>query len=213
MKYSYNLKSKFLLISTLTMTLLSGCANSDVETPFNSGRTSTELIQKGFRESILSRFEEKNTAPLVIAQAGSPSREPGVRVNESPELLAWRDSIGKQWEPYSSKDLSVACELFYEALVDEKSSLAETFAQTRNGLAAQGTSIYSIKNISLLEDNRKTIQFPTESSTSSLFVCRATIMFKLTNGAITNNLDSTIAWNYYFRDGQIKWTISFNAKG
>jgi len=67
-------------------------------------------------------------------------------------------------------------------------------------------------DVTLVQDNRKTIQFPTKDFSSSLFICSSQISLRLANGDITAPQSSTLAWNYYLDGSQIKNTLSFTLK-
>lgn len=193
--------------------LLSGCQTNNDSQTLNSGRTSSEKIQEQLRFHILSKYEDKTEAPIVIAEPIQPKIEPNANKEVSPELAAWRKNINSSWATIKTHQFGIVCDLFYKAIIDKDAQFANVFENTRKGLEAQGTSIYSIKGARLKSDNRETIQFPTKEYSSSLFVCEATLVLKLTNGVMTDPLQSTIGWNYYLENDEIKWTISFNVKG
>lgn len=202
-------RSATILASAL---LLSGCASEGDLEALNSGRTNVVKVQEKFRESILDSYVDNSKQELVIAEAISPTDTNYQEAEVTPELKAWRDELSDDWKELKFNQLDLMCELFFQGLVDDKSRFADIFKSSRDQLASQGTEVYSITNIRMREDNRKTIQFPTEKSSSSLFVCSSRIVLKLSIGDYTQPLDSTLAWNYYLSGGERKFTFTFKLK-
>jgi hypothetical protein len=203
-------RSATILASVL---LLSGCASEGDLEALNSGRTNVVKVQEKFRESILDSYVDNAKQELVIAEAISPTDTNYQEAEVTPELKAWRDELSDDWKELKFSQLDLMCELFFQGLVDDESRFADILKSARDQLASQGTEVYSITNIRMREDNRKTIQFPTEKSSSSLFVCSSRIVLKLSNGNYTQPLDSTLAWNYYLSGGERKFTFTFKLKG
>jgi len=192
--------------------LLSGCASEGDLEALNAGRTNVVQIQEKFRESILGAYVDNTKEELLIAESISPTDTNYQKAEVTPELKAWRTELSNDWKDLEDNKLDLVCELFFQGLVDDASQFADIFKESRNLLASQGTEIYSINSIRMREDNRKTIQFPTEQSSSSLFVCSSRIVLKLTNGNYTQPIDSTLAWNYYLAGGERKFTFTFKLK-
>lgn len=203
-------RSATILASAL---LLSGCASEGDLEALNSGRTNVVQVQEKFRKSILDSYVDNAKEELVIAEAISPTDTNYQEAEVTPELKAWRDELSDDWKELKFSQLDLMCELFFQGLVDDESRFADILKSARDQLASQGTEVYSITNIRMREDNRKTIQFPTEKSSSSLFVCSSRIVLKLSNGNYTQPLDSTLAWNYYLSGGERKFTFTFKLKG
>ena len=202
-------RSATILASVL---LLSGCASEGDLEALNSSRTNVVKVQEKFRESILDSYVDNAKQELVIAEAISPTDTNYQEAEVTPELKAWRDELSDDWKELKFNQLDLMCELFFQGLVDDESRFADIFKSSRDQLASQGTEVYSITNIRMREDNRKTIQFPTEKSSSSLFVCSSRIVLKLSIGDYTQPLDSTLAWNYYLSGGERKFTFTFKLK-
>ncbi len=196
----------------LGVVFLSGCSTEGDLEALNSGRTDVKALQERFRDSILSTYVDDTKDELIIAEAVSPNNANFQEAEVTPELKAWRAELQEDWKEIKNNQLDVMCELFYEGLVDEAARFADVFEYARNQLASQGTQVYSIRNIRMREDNRETIQFPTEQVSSSLFVCSARIVLKLTNGTYSQPLDSTLAWNYYLAGKERKFTFTFKLK-
>ena len=192
--------------------LLSACASEGDLEALNAGRTNVVQIQEKFRESILEGYVDNTTQEVVIAESVSPTDTDYQKAEVTPELKAWRNELRDDWKDLKDNQLDLVCELFFQGLVDDASQFADIFKDARDRLASQGTKIYSINNIRMREDNRKTIQFPTAQSSSSLFVCSSRIVLKLTNGDYTQPIDSTLAWNYYLAGGERKFTFTFKLK-
>ena len=198
-----------ILVSAL---FLSRCSSEGDLEALNSGRTNVVHVQEKFRESILNLYVDNTKELLVIAEAISPTDTNYQEAEVTPELKAWRDELSEDWKDLKFNQLDLMCELFFQGLIDDESRFADIFKSSRDQLASQGTEVYSINNIRMREDNRKTIQFPTEQSSSSLFVCSSRIVLKLSNGYYTQPLDSTLAWNYYLSGGERKFTFTFKLK-
>ena len=196
----------------LGVVLLSGCSTEGDLEALNSGRTDVKVLQERFRDSILSTYVDNTKDELIIAEAVNPNNANFQEAEVTPELKAWRAELQEDWKEIKNNQLDVICELFYEGLVDDAARFADVFEYARNQLASQGTEVYSITNIRMREDNRETIQFPTEQVSSSLFVCSARIVLKLTNGTYSQPLDSTLAWNYYLAGKERKFTFTFKLK-
>jgi hypothetical protein len=196
----------------LGVVFLSGCSTEGDLEALNSGRTDVKVLQERFRDSILSTYVDNTKDELIIAEAVNPNNANFQEAEVTPELKAWRAELQEDWKEIKKNQLDVICELFYEGLVDDAARFADVFEYARNQLASQGTEVYSITNIRMREDNRETIQFPTEQVSSSLFVCSARIVLKLTNGTYSQPLDSTLAWNYYLAGKERKFTFTFKLK-
>ena len=201
-------KRKIILVLGVAL-VLSGCTSEDDNQRFNSGRTNVKSIQQDFRDSILAQYIEPEKKELVIAEPINSAVVQSDIGAESAELKAWRAGIQKSWSEIPQDKFYVVCELFFRGILDPESTFGPLFKQTRDELAREGTEIYSLTDIKLLADNRKTIQFPTINFSSSLFVCSGRIVLKPSNGILSQPLTATIAWNYYLENGSIKYTITF----
>lgn len=197
------------LVSTLCLT---GCVANENDDVLNSGRTDISRIQENFRQSILANYVDVVVDELAIAEAISPNDASFGKVEESEELKAWRQEISEPWNDLQNNQRDLMCEFFYQGILDEKSDFAYIFVEANKQFKREGTVIHSINNIRMREDNRKTIQLPTANYSSSLFVCSARIVLKLSNGYFSQPLDSTLAWNYYLSGGQRKFTFTFKLR-
>lgn len=192
--------------------LLAGCSSEEDTAPLNSGRTDISQIQEEFRESILSDYVDVVTEELIIAEAINPNDINYPKVSESTELSAWRDGIRESWKDLKDSQRDLMCELYFQGILDESSEFAVYFVTVKKQLAKEGTVIHSITNIRMREDNRKTIQLPTKEYSSSLFVCSARMILKLSNGDFSQPIDSSISINYYLDGREIKSTFTFKLK-
>ena len=192
--------------------LLAGCSSEEDTAPLNSGRTDISQIQEEFRESILSDYVDVVTEELIIAEAINPNDANYPKASESTELSAWRDEIRESWEDLKDSQRDLMCELYFQGILDESSEFAVYFVTVKKQLAKEGTVIHSITNIRMREDNRKTIQLPTKEYSSSLFVCSARMVLKLSNGDFSQPIDSSISINYYLDGREIKSTFTFKLK-
>lgn len=200
---------KFIFFAVIAVFFLSGCSSSQEISALNSGRTDIEQIQEKFRESILANYVEVKKENFEIAEAVSPTDSDYKEVAESPELKSWRAGINESWKAIQGDQRDRMCEYFYQGMIDDSSEFAYIFATAKQQFKREGTVIYSINNIRLREDNRKTIQFPTEQYSSALFICSSRIVLKLTNGDYSQPLDSKLTLLYYLADGKIQATFNF----
>ena len=199
-------------VITCAAVLLAGCSSEEDTAPLNSGRTDISQIQEEFRESILSDYVDVVTEELIIAEAINPNDINYPKVSESTELSAWRDGIRESWKDLKDSQRDLMCELYFQGILDESSEFAVYFVTVKKQLAKEGTVIHSITNIRMREDNRKTIQLPTKEYSSSLFVCSARMILKLSNGDFSQPIDSSISINYYLDGREIKSTFTFKLK-
>jgi hypothetical protein len=192
--------------------LLTGCSSEQDTSALNSGRTNVSQIQQEFRESILSKYIEVAREDLIIAEAINPNDANYTKVTESLELIAWRAEIADIWKDLKDDQRDLMCEFYFRGVLDDSSAFADDFATVKQRLAKEATTIHSINNVRMREDNRKTIQFPTKEYSSSLFVCSARIVLKLSNGDFSQPIDSSISLNYYLDGGEKKSTFTFKLK-
>jgi len=191
---------------------LTGCASEGSSNVLNSGRTNIASVQENFRQSILDNYVDVVKEDLIIAEAISPNNANFENSNESEELRTWRIKISDPWKEMKEKQLDQMCELFYQGILDESSDFAFIFVDVKKQFQREGTVIHSITNIRMREDNRQSIQFPTAEYSSSLFVCSSRIVLKLSNGYFSQQLDSTLAWNYYLSGVERKFTFTFKLR-
>ncbi len=197
----------FLLVAVIT-----SCSPENGTIPLNSGRTDVDILQQNFRREILSQYDQPVKEEIVIA---APVRQKVSEITSgsvSDELAAWRDEISKPWNQIPLEKFYMVCEILYEGIVDRESQLANYFVEVQNKFDRDGIKVNSMTDIELLQDNRKTIQFPTKDFSSSLITCSSRITLKMANGDITSPQISELAWNYYFDGSQIKNTISFTIR-
>ncbi len=218
---------KITILAFISLFILTACTAQDKTNVLNSNRTDIEDLQQSFRDSILSKYEEEEISdvPTIADASDSPAankRKPA-DASDSPaankrkpadasDLMAWRKEIGESWTGLRENQLDSMCEFFFAGIIDESSALANTLESVRKQLADQGVEIYSVKEIKLIEDNRETIQFPTKDFSSSIFVCSAQIVLKLSSGNYTQPLNSTLSAIYYLSGTEKKFTFQFKVK-
>lgn len=201
----------FLFIACVAVSL-SGCSSEQKMNALNRDRTNIAQIQEEFRESILSNYIDVKSEDLIIAEAINPNDTNYSKVAESAELTAWRAEIRESWKDLKDNQRDLMCEFYYQGILDDSSDFASYFAPVKKQLAKEGTTIHSVNNIRMREDNRKTIQFPTREYSSSLFVCSARIVVKLSNGDFSQPIDSSLSLNYYLDGREKKATFTFKLK-
>jgi hypothetical protein len=203
---------KLFPVIACTAMFLTGCSSEQQTAALNSGRTNISQVQQEFRESILSKYVEVVGEDLTIAEAVNPDNTNYRKVSESAELKAWRAEIAESWKELKDNQRDLMCELYFQGILDDSSGFAQYFVTVKKQLGKEGTTIHSINNIRMREDNRKTIQLPTKEYSSSLFVCSARIVLKMSNGDFSQPIDSSISLNYYLDGREIKSTFTFKLK-
>jgi hypothetical protein len=208
----------FRFIPALALVLLcSACGQSDGN-PFVSASVDREAIKSLMIANYLSEFDKPVEIPVFIPNSNSDSTLIGQPVGHAKAdkseafVAAWRAKVAKPWEGIKDSDLDRVCEFFYGGFSDPTSTFAKFFADAQNQLEAGGLVIHSIRNIRMVEDNRTTIEYPTENFSTSLFVCKADIIYKSLTGVFTPTQDSTLAWNYYVKGDEVPFTFNFQSK-
>jgi hypothetical protein len=189
--------------------LLSSCSIPSKVPPLNSGRVNLDSIQLNFREEILSQFEESEETPLEIAPTSGTDQTAEVLPEPSSELKNWRAEISESWSQIPNDKFYLVCKILYESIFDSEAAFGGNFTEVRSRFKRDGVTFYSLTDIQLAADNRKTIQFPTSKISSSLFVCSSLVSLKQANGDIGPPQKSTVAWTYYLDGDEIKYTVSF----
>ena len=200
------------MILLIPALLISGCSSEAASNPLNSGRVNLDLLQQNFRNEILSQYVQLAQEELIIA---TPVNQEGNTTGAEPvskQLAAWRIEISKSWDEIPIDKFYIVCGILYEGILDRDTQFGKYFSQVQNQFERDGVKIESMTDVSLVQDNRKTIQFPTKDFSSSLFICSSKISLRLANGDITAPQSSTLAWNYYLDGSQIKYTLSFTLK-
>ena len=198
------------------LTVLSGCGKVK-EAPFNSNGVSTEAIKQILQDKYLSQFNIPEEFPRKIPESNSNATVNHQEVvstgSSKPKAFvdAWRKKVAGSWLDVKDSDLDKVCVLFYGGLSDPSSTLAEYFKDSINQFKDGGIDIYSINAIRMVEDNRKTIEYPTETNSTSLFVCQADIVFKRQNGAFTSVQNSSLSWNYYLKGNDTTFGFTFKS--
>lgn len=195
-----------ILISTL---ILTSCSATSQQLPLNSGRVNVDSIQQEFRSQILLEFQETEKPSLKIVEPVAPEQNLDTSSDPSLELKTWRVEISESWNEIPNDKFYVVCQILYEGIFDAEATFAKFFSEVRDQFQRDGLTVYSLTDVKLSADNRKSIQFPTSEYSSSLFICSSQISLKLSNGNILPSQKSTLAWNYYLSDGKIKSTVSF----
>jgi hypothetical protein len=203
---------KRLAVFFLSSILLTSCSSTTSNDPLNVGRINVDFIQESFRASILSQYQRIEEVELIIPTTEKPKVNSNQTQEISNELQVWRDSISEPWKEIPDDKFFMVCEILYRGIVEPDSQFAKFFRQVQNQFERDGVTVNSMVDVKLLEDNRRTIQFPTADFSSSLFVCASRMTLKLANGDITSPMQSTLTWNYYLDGSEIKYTVSFTLK-
>jgi hypothetical protein len=153
----------------------------------------------------------KNSIFGETANPSYPTSEKEPTENDEANI-AWRAKIAEQWKGLEGqKNLNYMCELWFEGWQGIGDSFSDFFIEHRAQTDAMGIKIETIENIKMIEDNRKTINFPKPGKQYSLFTCEATIVFRLARPGLTKPYKSTISFVYWLENNEVKSSFSVNA--
>lgn len=202
--------SKFFCL-TITTALLVSCNSSENLQGIELRQGELQLIQNKLRENAMKNWEAN--LPKYLANEVLPepmqTKEAREQVKNDPATIAWRAKLSEQWqEIQGQRNLDLMCQLWFEGWLGLGDTFADLFKEHRARTAAMGISIETIENIVMLEDNRKTINYPAEGTTSKLFVCEALTVWKLARPGLTMPYKSFISFDIKLVNNQEKASFS-----
>ena len=158
---------------------------------------------------------ELNDKIPVLKSDNNLNQEPVIakKSDKSAAFISqWRAKVGEPWLGIKDSDLNKVCEFFYGGFSDPTNPFAKFFGDAQIQLKNGGLILHSIRNIQMIEDNRKTIEYPTPSYSTSLFVCKADIVYKTLEGEFTQPQESLLSWIYYLKGEETPFTFNFQSR-
>jgi hypothetical protein len=198
----------------LSIGLLSGCAANQENQLGALRQGPIEQVQAVLRENAMINWESSLPKDSVFGETAKPAyptseREP---VENDEANTAWRAKIAEQWKGLEGqKNLDFMCEYWFQGWQGIDDSFSDFFKEHRAQTDAMGIKIETIENIKMIEDNRKTINFPKPGKQYSLFTCEATIVFRLARPGLSKPQKSTISFVYWLENNEVKSSFSVNA--
>lgn len=167
------------------------------------------LLQLILRDTAINRWEQNlpKYSPMTSDSQNSQSYEAIDRVSNDAKSIAFRNKLINDWgELGSTEDLSVdrLCEFWFQGWFGFSEAFSQEFADARARLVSAGLKIETLENITMTQDNRKTINYPAPGERRNLFVCEATTVFRLSRPGFTLPSQSKIAFYYYLENGVLK---------
>ncbi len=173
------------------LVLLSGC--SPVNSKTSDSRANPDGIQQALRAKAYDKWDSK-----FVSGEGSAGNQLNVDFDSSVlpneaakkddyapagiDINKWRAEITDPWAEVPDNKLNMLCEIWFEWFMnpddsDSESDVTRRFIALRENLAQISFFPYSVDQVMMVQDNRKTIPYPREGKPSYLFVCRAEITF------------------------------------
>ena len=218
-------KSRNSIFVLLMSLILSSCGSVSFEN-LSARRASPESIQESLRERAYSLWDQKfiinngsnevnstvgfdSNTSLDTAPEVDNSAPPGVDIN------MWRTEISEPWAEIPTDKFQVMCDLWFSWLMDPNQldgNLKRSFATLRQNLQQISLIPYSYDQVTLIQDNRKTIPYPKEGVPSYLVTCRAEVTFETTFGAF-NRVYVYLSAIYELRNGEATFIFpSYSSK-
>jgi len=212
-------KIKFFVIPTFFLfSLLTSCS-SNLDDDFDAPNVSAEQIQSALRSKAYaswdSQFVNQKTSWNNLDNR-SPISTPSFETNDEDsksllsdaEVAAWRKAQADELEGLPTEQLGIMCEFFFQSFIQPKPGDDLGFTPIVERLKASGLTPYAVENVALLQDNRKTMRYPTENSPSFMLVCESDIKFRDTSGIIKRG-KAYISWAYILVDGEAKFNFPY----
>ena len=187
----------FVCISIL---LLTSCS-SKLSQNASSERATPETIQEALRERAYSIWDQKFIVNTVGSSASSNvGFEENVALDLSPEvdnsappgvdIEAWRAEVSAPWRDIPNDKFQLMCELWFSWFMDPNQlsgNLKTSFSALRQNLQQMSLIPYAYDQVTLVQDNRKTIPYPKVNKPSYLVICRAEVTFETTFGSFNRS--------------------------
>ena len=125
--------------------------------------------------------------------------------------VGWREEVASLFGEFKSEDnKTLACEMFFNAVLYPESTLGDYVKNYRTNLKNLGLIPFSFDEISMLSYSPDTIQYPTGNQVSPLIKCGATAVFIQARGGYTPPYKTTMVWEYAVDAGLVMPRITFN---
>ncbi len=213
-------KIKFFVISAflfLSFSLTS--CSSNVDNDFDARNVSVEQIQSALRSKAYASWDSQfvnqktswnnldNKSPISSLSSENNDEDSQSLLSDA-EVAAWRKAQADELEGLPTEQLGIMCEFFFQSFIQPKPGDDLGFTPIVERLKASGLTPYSVENVALLQDNRKTMKYPTENSPSFMLVCESDIKFRDTSGIIKRG-KAYISWAYILVDGEAKFNFPY----
>ncbi len=207
-------KRGFVLVITLLFSLLSGCSSIDDENQLTN-KVNPERIQEALRSKAYSSWDQKfqigqgsgENLPSVDFESSEISGTSNNIDNFAPEgidINQWRKEISSPWAEIPDDKFDFLCKVWFDWFMDPISAggnIGERFQYIKDNLKQMSLVPYAFDQITLIQDNRKTIPYPREGKPSELVVCRAEVTFETTFGTF-NRSHVYLTAKYVLIDGK-----------
>jgi hypothetical protein len=199
---------KFIFVISLAL-LTTSCASENKYEASYQRLGDLALLQSILRETAMNRWEQNlpKYSPLVDDPQNLSTYEDIGQVSNDAKSIAFRNQLIEDWgELGSTEDLSVykLCEFWFQGWFGISDVFSKEFSDARAQVESAGLKIETLENITMTQDNRKTINYPAPGERRNLFVCQATTVFRLSRPGFTLPSQSKIAFYYYLENGILK---------
>lgn len=199
---------KFIFVMLLAL-LTTSCASQSKYEASHERHGDLSLLQSILRETAMNRWEQNlpNNSLKVDDPQDSSTYEEINQVSNDAKSIEFRNQLIEDWGMLgSTEDLSLdrLCESWFQGWFGFSDAFSEYFSDARAQVESAGLKIETLENITMTQDNRKTINFPAPGERRNLFVCEATTVFRLSRPGFTLPSQSKIAFYYYVENGVLK---------
>lgn len=200
--------SKFIFVILFTI-IVTSCASETRNDAYYQRAVDLAFLQSILRETAINRWEQnlpKYSSPIGDQQELSTYEDAG-QVSNDAKSIAFRNQLIEDWgELGSTEDLSGdrLCEFWFQGWFGISDTFSKEFSEARAQVESAGLKIETLEDISMTQDNRRTINYPAPGERRNLFVCEATTVFRLSRPGFTLPSQSKIAFYYYLDNGVLK---------
>lgn len=199
---------KFIFIILLSL-ISTSCASENKYESMQRNLGDLEFLQTILRETAMMRWEQNlpKYSPVVDDRQGLSNFEDSGPVSNDAKSIALRNQLIEAWgELGSTEDLSLdrLCEIWFQGLFGISDAFSKEFSEARAQVESSGLKLETLENITMTQDNRRTINYPAPGERRYLFVCESTTVFRLSRPGFTLPSQSKIAYYYYLENGLLK---------
>jgi hypothetical protein len=203
-----------ILALLLTLSFLSGCGTNKDQDEF-SNRANSESIQEALRSKAYASWDEKfkigygsgENLPTVDFESSESYISANRGDNYAPDginLDKWRKQISSPWAEIPDDKFEYLCKIWFDWFQEPKSAgddIGERFQSIKDNLKQMSLTLYAVDQVTLIQDNRKTISYPKQDKPSELIVCRAEVVFETNFGSFNRSYVYLTA-KYVLKDGK-----------
>lgn len=199
---------KFIFIILLSL-ISTSCASENKYESLQKRLGDLEFLQSILRETAMIRWEQNlpKYSSVEDDPQGLSNFEDSGPVSNDAKSIALRNQLIEDWgELGSTEDLSLdrLCEFWFQGLFGISDAFSKEFSEARAQVENSGLKLETLENITMTQDNRRTINYPAPGERRNLFVCEATTVFRLSRPGFTPPNQSKIAYYYYLKNGLLK---------